>query len=249
MWSTPRLDAYAQRLAMRLVYELPAARRLRFQLVGDALERFASGRALHVLDAGAGEGLLTEKLARRHPSWQIVAADLSEELLQKGRARVEDEGMENVRLVHADLTKDLGDSLYDAVVAVECLEEIPDDDAALAAMARALRPDGLFLAHVPEREWRPVLPWGAHTWRLQVRHGYHADEIALKCERAGLRDVVVTPTARGTVWAAQELADRLKAASLKARALPYVLSSVAVRLERWGVTWGEPHALFVEARR
>ena len=151
--------------------------------------------------------------------------------------------------MEADLTGDLGESAYDAVTAIECLTEIPDDEAALARMTQALRPGGLFVAHVPEQSWEPVLPGGDRTWRLEVRHGYSREELVAKCECAGLTDVKVTPTARATVWLAQDLANRLKTASLKRRIIAYPPLATAAHLERLGITWGKPRAMFVEARR
>jgi ubiquinone/menaquinone biosynthesis C-methylase UbiE len=231
------------------VRDIRVARRLRIDLALEAVERFAEQRQLDVLDAGCGEGLLTERLAERHPGWRIVAADVDAEQLEKARRNAARVGLANVRFVQADLTRDLGDSVYDVVTAIECLSEIPDDDDALASMARALQPGGLFLAHVPERSWEPVLPGGQRTWRLEVRHGYSAEELMAKCERVGLTDVAVTPTARSTIWLAEDIANRVKNASLKKRLLAYPPLATAARLERLGITWGKARALMVEARR
>lgn len=233
----------------RRVRHLDAARRLRIDLAIEAIERFARGRALTVLDAGCGEGLLVEALALRHPDWKLVGVDLELEQLETAKASVARKRLQNTRFEQADLINDIGDSAYDAVVALECLEEIPDDEVALTRMARALRPGGLFVGHVPEQGWEPVLPGGDRAWRLEVRHGYSPEELIAKCERAGLDAVTVTPTDRWLVWLAKDLGDRLKTASLKKRILatPFLLS--AVRLELWGITSGRPRALFVEARR
>jgi ubiquinone/menaquinone biosynthesis C-methylase UbiE len=239
---------HRERLEHR-VRDLNAARTLRVDLAARALETFGEHRQLRILDAGCGEGVLAERLGRRHPDWEVVGADFDTEQLQKARRTVGRRGLTNVRFVEADLTADVGTSTYDAVSAIECLEEIPDDEAALSSMARALRPGGLFVAHVPERDWEPVLSGGNRTWRLEVRHGYSAEEMVAKCQRAGLADVVVTPTARGTVWLAQDIANRLKGASLKRRLIAYPPLATAAHLERLGITWGKPRALFVEARR
>ena len=66
----------------RHVRDLPPGRRLRQRLATDSIERFGDGRSLHVLDAGAGEGLLATALARRHSDWTIDAVDLSEDKLK-----------------------------------------------------------------------------------------------------------------------------------------------------------------------
>jgi len=153
----PVRPVYRERLGRRLP-NLDAARRLRIELAIEALEGFGRHRALHVLDAGCGEGLLAEGMGRRHPRWKVVGTDLDKEQLEKGCARVARQGLSNVLFAQADLTHDLGDSIYDAVAAIECLSEIPDDDAALVRMTQALRPGGLFIAHVPEQSWEPVRP-------------------------------------------------------------------------------------------
>ena len=45
-------------------------------------------------------------------------------------------------------------------------------------MAGALRPGGRFVAHVPDRDWEPVLKASASEWATAVRHGFSADELA-----------------------------------------------------------------------
>jgi len=230
---------------------MPPARRLRFELVLEIVDRIGAERPLRVLDAGAGEGLLAMTLARRHSNWQIVAADADADdaMLERGRHQKASEGLANVEFVRADLTGDLGSEEFDVVLAIECLSEIPDDDAALGAMARALRPGGRFIAHVPQRDWMPVLPGSARTWRHEVRHGYGTEELTAKLERAGLAVTWIKPTARSTVLVGQEIADRIKDASLRVRVAALPVTTGAVRLERWGLTWGPGRALLVDARR
>jgi SAM-dependent methyltransferase len=228
---------------------LAPARRLRFELTIEALEEFADGQTLRILDAGCGDGLLAEALARRHPDWRIAAADLRDELLERGRTRVVRAGITNVEFVHADLTEDLGDGVYDAVAAIECLEEVVEDERALGMMAKALRPGGLLAAHVPERDWKPALSGSETTWRDEVRHGYLPGELAEELGRAGLSVVEIDGTCRSGVRLAQELRDRIKDSPVWLRALVFPLMVAAVRLERRGVTWGHERALFAVARR
>ena len=232
----------------RHVRELPPGRRLRQELARDSIERFADGRPLGVLDAGAGEGLLATDLARRHPDWTVAAVDLSEEALALGRDLAA-ERRANVRFEQADVTKPLGRAVYDAVAALECLLEIEEDEAALRSFADALRPGGLFVAHVPERSWRPLLRSSRPTWKLEVRHGYSRDEIVALLQRVGLRVERVTPTTRGTLQLAVELRDRVRHASLAVRAAALPLVRAALALERAGVTWGPARGFYVEARK
>src|SRR5262249_10227811 len=151
-----RGDAFAQPLDDRarrrqLMAALPPARRLRFELASEALGQFAAGRPLRVLDAGCGDGAFALSLARQYPTWSIVAVDLADELLARGRESATQAKLANIEFVRGDVTGDLGAALYDAAAAIESLEEIPNDTEALRRMVAALRPGGLLVAHVPER--------------------------------------------------------------------------------------------------
>jgi SAM-dependent methyltransferase len=233
----------------RHVRELPPGRRLRQELARASIERFANGRPLRVLDAGAGEGLLATALGRRHPDWTVAAVDLSEEALARGRELAAERHAANVRFERADVTKPLGTAEYDAVAALECLLEIEEDEAALQSFARALRPGGLLVAHVPERSWRPLLASSRPDWKLEVRHGYDRHEIVSLLERAGLRVERVTPTTRGTLQLAEEMRDRVRHARLSVRAAALPAVRAALALERVGVTWGPARGFYIEARK
>jgi SAM-dependent methyltransferase len=224
---------------------LAPARRLRCELVAEALEQFAAGRSLRILDAGCGDGAFAELIARRHPEWTVVGTDLRDDLLERGRRAQ----LANIEFVHADLTTDLGTEVYDAVAAIECLEEIPEDTEALQRMIAALRPAGLLVAHVPERDWKPVLRGSEATWRHEVRHGYGSAELATRLTELGLGDVQIEGTSRGLVRLAQELRDRVPARRPALRAAVTFALVGAVPLERRGVTWGRGRALIVTARR
>jgi trans-aconitate methyltransferase len=226
---------------------LPPARRLRFELVAEALEGFAAGRALRLLDAGCGDGAFAAAIARRQPSWFIVGVDIAEEMLERGRAALA--GLPNVELSRTDLTADLGSEVYDAVASVESLEEIPNDTEALRRMVTALRPGGLLVAHVPERDWKPMLPGSEPTWRNEVRHGYAAEELEDRLRGLGMEEVRVEETSRSLVRAAQELRDRVPPERPALRAAVSSALSFTVPLERAGLTWGRGRALFVRAIR
>ncbi len=135
------------------------------------------------------------------------------------------------------------------MAAIECLEEIPDDTQALRRMIAALKPAGFFVAHVPEREWAPVLRGSETTWRHEVRHGYDSAELALRLSELGLEDVRIDGTCRGLVRLAQELRDRVSARHPVLRATVSSVLLGAVWLERHGVIWGRERALIIRARR
>ncbi|MGN6217179.1 MAG: class I SAM-dependent methyltransferase [Solirubrobacterales bacterium] len=230
-------------LEERLALMAPA-RRLRLALAErEVARRLGGSSSLRVLDAGCGDGLLSLALAKRHPSWSLTGLDLREDLLEGARKRAAARGLPNARFLPANLEQPLPESGCDAVLAVECLSEIPDDRQALRMMREALAPRGLLVVQVPERDWKPVLPGSSGTWREQVRQGYTAEELEATLRGAGFEDVEVRPTYRSLAAAAQEIRDRIKDRGLLLRLVAFPFLAAAVRLERWGLTWGRPNAL------
>jgi SAM-dependent methyltransferase len=235
-------------LEERLALMAPS-RRLRLALADEVLSHEEEERPIRLLDAGCGDGLLALSLAERHPRWAVVGVDLRENLLSGARSRALARGLGNARFLEADLTRPLPDSGFDAAIALECLHEIPDDEAALRCIGEALVPGGLLAVQVPDRDWRPVLSHSSPIWRDQVRQGYTPDEIAAKVRDAGLELVSTEFTYRSMAALAQEVRDRIKGSALPLRLLAFPFLASAVRLERWGLTWGPPRAMLVVARR
>ncbi len=235
-------------LEERLALMAPS-RRLRLALADEVLSGEAGGGPLRVLDAGCGDGLLTLSLARRHGDWALPGVDQRADLLGGARERAAGRALGNVGFQAADLTQPLPEPGFDAVVALECLHEIPDDKAALRNLAGALAPGGLLALQVPEKDWSPVLPGSTGIWREEVRHGYGREEIAANVEAAGLEPLELRPTYRSLAAAAQEIRDRIKGAPLPVRLLAFPFLAAAVRIERLGLTWGRPSAVLVLARR
>lgn len=235
-------------LEERLALMAPS-RRLRLACAEEAVTVFAADRPLRVLDAGCGDGLLSLALAKRHPQWAIVGMDLREDLLAGARERARNRGLANVGFQQADLTRPLPQGGFDVVMALECLSEIPDDRAALAALVGGLGAGGMFLMQAPEENWRPVLKSSDATWREEVRHGYSLAGLNRMLAEAGLEQIEIEPTYRTTAALAQELRDRIKDGPLALRASAFPAMVGAVALERRGLTGGRPSALFATARK
>jgi trans-aconitate methyltransferase len=236
-------------LEERLALMAPA-RRLRLALAeGEVAARLGGESRLRVLDAGCGDGLLSLAMAKHHPTWSLVGVDLREDLLEGARRRAVARGLPNARFVPGNLEAPLPERERDAVTAVECLSEIPDDRQALAMMLEALRPGGVLVVQVPERDWRPVIPGSPGTWREQVRQGYTAEQLQALLQEVGFAEVEVRPTYRSLAAAAQEIRDRIKDRGLFVRLLAFPFLAGAVRLERAGLTWGRGNALLASAKR
>ncbi len=233
----------------RRVSAFAPGREFRIGLALEAIDQSDTGRPLRVLDAGCEDGRLATEVAQAHPTWAIVGADINDDALQQARARAGDLGLSNVEFLHLDVTQFFADGEYDVVAAVECLAEIPDDRGTLRAFARALRPGGLLIAHVPERSWRPVLRGSPGTWKREARHGYDREELRSLIEESGLVDVRIRPTTGATLHAAEEIRARTRSSRLRVRALAYPILAAALRLERLGLTGGERRALLAVAAK
>jgi len=96
-----------------------------------------------VLELAAGTGLVTEAIAPVVSS--LLATDYSEAMVAKLDARVRAEGLTNVETSTLDVYQLSEEAVFDAIVAANVLHLLPDLDAALAAMVRALRPGGVLV--------------------------------------------------------------------------------------------------------
>ncbi|GAB2459541.1 class I SAM-dependent methyltransferase [Jatrophihabitans fulvus] len=82
------------------------------------------------------------------------------------------------------------DGHFDRVVAAEILEHLPDDETAIAEIARVVRPGGTVAVSVPRR-WPEKICWSLSDAYHEVEGGhvriYRGSELVTKLERAGLR--------------------------------------------------------------
>jgi len=96
-----------------------------------------------VLEAGCGVGSQTITLARRSPDAQIVSLELSQESLAIAKARVEAEGITNVRFQQGDIfALPFEPDCFDHVFVCFVLEHLRQPTEALAALGQVLKPGG-----------------------------------------------------------------------------------------------------------
>ena len=100
------------------------------------------------LDVGSGPGNVTASLAEAAgPEGLALGVDISEPMLARA---VRAEAGPNVGFIRADAQRlPLRDNTVDAVVSLAVLQLVPDPAAALAEMARVLRPGGRLAVMVP----------------------------------------------------------------------------------------------------
>jgi arsenite methyltransferase len=139
------------------------------------------------LDVGSGPGSVTTSLAdAAGPEGLVLGVDISEPMLTRA---VRAENGPNVAFLHADAQRlPLRDNTVDAVVSIAVLQLIPNPAAALAEMARVLRPGGRLAIMVP------TVGWAARFWQKLPNIGaqvFEEDEIGDILEDHGFASVRV----------------------------------------------------------
>ena len=160
--------------------------------------RFPVGPGDRVLDMGCGGGRHAFALYRRGAD--VVAldrgdADLVEVETMFEAMRLEGEVPAGARAgtVRGDAyALPFDDDSFDAVVAAEVLEHLPEDERAMAELVRVLRPGGQIAVTVPR--WGPEkVCWALSDAYHEVEGGhvriYRGDQLVERLERAGLEPV------------------------------------------------------------
>ena len=181
-----------------------------------SIARVRSGE--RVLDVASGSGDLARAFAQRGA--QVVMSDINGPMLSRGRDRLLDAGRATPA-VQCDAERlPFGSASFDCVSVGFGLRNMTHKDAALAEMARVLKPGGRLLVLEFSRVWKPlqkpydlysfhVLPWlgekvvgDAASYRyLAESIRMHPDQPALAAmlERSGLERVEYFNLAAGAV--------------------------------------------------
>ena len=174
-----------------------------------------------VLDVAAGSGDLAQAMAKRvGPGGEVWLTDINHSMLARGRDRLLDAGL-LAPAVQCDAEKlPFASGYFDCVTVAFGLRNMTHKDAALAEMARVLKPGGRLLVLEFSKVWSPLAK--AYDWysfevlpRLGARFAgdadayrylaesirVHPDQETLRgmLERAGLERVEYFNLAAGAV--------------------------------------------------
>lgn len=130
---------------------------------------------LTILDIGCGTGAMSEKMGA---FGTVVSADFSPLALEFSRRR------HLTRLCAADAMRlPFQDGSFDVIIALDILEHLPDDNAALQEFYRVLKPGGRVIASVPAYQSL----WSAHDVALMHFRRYVASEVRERFTAAHLK--------------------------------------------------------------
>jgi 2-polyprenyl-6-hydroxyphenyl methylase/3-demethylubiquinone-9 3-methyltransferase len=155
---------------------------VRLGFVRDALDAHWGGdarsakplAAKRALDVGCGAGLLCEPLARLGAA--VTGVDAAAENIAVARKHAAGSGLA-IDYQCGDLGE-LGLTGFDFVTALEVIEHVADKPAFIAALAKALKPDGLMILSTPNRTVRSrlLLVEGAERFGMIPRGTHHWDD-------------------------------------------------------------------------
>jgi SAM-dependent methyltransferase len=163
-----------------------------------------------VVDIACGTGLVTFAAADAVAPWGlVVGTDLSQEMVQLGRARARERNRRHVVFERADAEQlRLPDGVFDAALCALGLMYVPDPDAAVAEMMRVLAPGGRLVAAVwgarARCGWAEIFPIVDARVRSEVCPLFFAlgtgERLADVCRRAGLADVATRRVQTRLEW-------------------------------------------------
>ncbi len=153
------------------------------------------GRYDDVLDVGCGTGFVSEEMVARFGTARVTGVDPSAGMLDQFRRKLEGLDVEATLIQAGVHDMDVPDAAFDAVVSGMAFHWFPEKPAAVAAMARRLRPGGvlgiLASGTGTDEEFRTILeaiePPVPRAW-VDVFGAIHrsAEELAGYMEDAGL---------------------------------------------------------------
>jgi SAM-dependent methyltransferase len=98
-----------------------------------------------VADVGSGSGVALCTLAGAFPASRFEGFDPSRHAIDRARARVAASGLTNVELHVVGAEGLPNDHRYDFVMTLDCIHDMPRPADAMAAIRRAIQPDGTWL--------------------------------------------------------------------------------------------------------
>ncbi len=145
----------------------------------DQLRRWLGTERPVIMDIGCSSGSMLRLLLREFPDGGILGADYI-----RGPLEALAGSLSGVPLLQFDLTAcPLPDNSLDGIVLLNVLEHIEDDEAALAQVARILKPGGIVIIEVPAG---PNL-FDIYDRQLLHHRRYRMTELIEKVSRRGLR--------------------------------------------------------------
>jgi ubiquinone/menaquinone biosynthesis C-methylase UbiE len=170
-------------------------------LVPGLLDRLRTG--IEVCDIGCGQGHAVNLMAQEFPKSRFTGYDFSEEGIASAKDEAAKLGLTNVTFIVQDAATIDEREKYDFIAVFDAIHDQARPDAVLAAIANALKPDGVFLcvdiggsSKVENNLDHPMAPM------LYSISTFHCMTVSLALNGAGL----------GTMWGEEKAEEMFRAA-------------------------------------
>ncbi len=146
---------------------------------------------IEVLDAGSGFGQYSYYLSTLKRNWKILGVDVWEQHVQDCNNFFVKIRKDNVSFRIADLTKFIEKDRFDLIISVDVMEHILEDEQVFHNFNISLKKGGMLIVSTPS----DLGGSEAHSEtdisfiEEHVRNGYNIDDIKVKLEKAGFRDI------------------------------------------------------------
>ena len=107
------------------------------------VERLEGGG--RVADVGCGSGVALFAMAEAFPGSEFEGYDPSQHAIHRARAKLEEQGLGNVTFHLAEAADLPHEPTYDLILTFDCVHDMPRPAEAMAAIRRAIRPDGTWV--------------------------------------------------------------------------------------------------------
>jgi SAM-dependent methyltransferase len=181
-------------LARRVFYRLLDILLLRSWHVRKELKRVARTlpQGAEILDAGAGFGQYTWRMASMNKTWKISAIDLKEEQVADCNRFFTQTGLsDRVLYSTGDLTSFYGPPRYNLILSVDVMEHIEDDNTVFRIFLDTLKPGGTLLISTPSDQGGSDVHDSSDSSFIDehVRDGYNIDALTATLREIGFTSV------------------------------------------------------------
>jgi ArsR family transcriptional regulator len=144
-----------------------------------------------VADLGAGEGLLSELLARR--AKKVIAVDNSEKIVQFGISKAKKNGLKNLEFRLGDLeSPPIDPQSVDLVVLSQALHHAEEPAEAIASAHKILKPDGqVLILDLMKHQFERARELYGDRWL-----GFAESELHRWLDAAGFKKIEISVVAR-----------------------------------------------------
>lgn len=111
------------------------------------IQRLLPSPPARILDFGCGTGWTSWILSRM--GYEVVGQDISADMLEMARMNGDRYGANQIEFVQGDYESLNWENEFDATLFFDCLHHAVDEKSALLSAFKALKPDGICVAHEP----------------------------------------------------------------------------------------------------